>query len=799
MDRREFLQRVSASVGSAVIYSNGNLAVPRKAIDEASKPPSESLADYTLMARFEYAGGTWSAYENLQSREGDLVFVSGNVRKRLSKTAEAVSAEGDTAYLGLSFDEIVRTLPDLLAQRILKEKGDPDEDVVKSAVPPIGLPTPSLPESMWGVIAAQAFTPGTFIGTKECWDTQPVLPDGSTQTFTSQQFCPEIAPLVAQGHFFDGLVGGWLPAIRKVFPMGDRDYWEIIGFPDTEKPGRSTVHTWHRVAHVDKGALSKVFYRQTYPTFKKLRQPPKPEEFYRALLSSLEYWEANLQEFTPVALPRQDWADMAKHAFVKELIARPDGVHPRYGALDRIYGGSEHDGFQDTFTNAVYANLEWGRFSAARSFIENYFDDYVDERGAIDYRGPEIGQFGLMLAVMAKYYRYTGDQSILLKYQAKLQAISDFLTGLHVDSLDLPANDSGHGLIHGWSEADTNGTPDPDRYWQPYFGNSALVARGFRDLGGVWSEIAHKTGKPGLDQSGKELVTRSKQLQVALISSIERSARRDMDPPYVGALPGMEHTFVDAGRLDPLGPQMYSSRSYLELLQADMLPAALANLVIDCLRAYGGTTLGIPRESRECSDPNAKERSVLGFLSYGYAQMLLRLGRTEEFLLFLYAHRYHCHQRGHWTAREAAGISRRPDTYIDPYCTPAQQAIPLLIRWMLVLEDSDEVRLYLGRGIPCAWVVSGKPISIERAPTRWGPVRLSLAADPQKKTLHAIVELAKPIEMLELHLSLRVPEGSHLRTVAVNGNPTRLGGSRKDVVLMNGADGRRFDVIAHYE
>jgi hypothetical protein len=39
---------------------------------------------------------------------------------------------------------------------------------------------------------------------------------------------------------------------------------------------------------------------------------------------------------------------------------------------------------------------------------------------------------------------------------------------------------------------------------------------------------------------------------------------------------------------------------------------------------------------------------------------------------------------------------------------------------MLVLEDSDEERLYFAKGLPREWVASGKEIKIERAPTRWG-------------------------------------------------------------------------------
>lgn len=111
------------------------------------------------------------------------------------------------------------------------------------------------------------------------------------------------------------------------------------------------------------------------------------------------------------------------------------------------------------------------------------------------------------------------------------------------------------------------------------------------------------------------------------------------------------------------------------------------------MRAYGATTIGVVANVGPAR-PGA--RAILGFISYGYAQMLLRLDRIEEYLLFLYSHRYHDHTRGSWTAGEVSGITGGTALF----CIPAQQTIPLLVRWMLVLEDSDEERLYFAKGVP---------------------------------------------------------------------------------------------------
>jgi hypothetical protein len=205
------------------------------------------------------------------------------------------------------------------------------------------------------------------------------------------------------------------------------------------------------------------------------------------------------------------------------------------------------------------------------------------------------------------------------------------------------------------------------------------------------------------------------------------------------------------------------------------------------MRAYGATTLGVVANVEPA---RADGRDVLGFISYGYAQMLLRLDRIEEYLLFLYSHRYHDHTRGSWTAGEVAGVTGDTATF----CIPAQQTIPLLVRWMLVLEDSDADRLYLGRAVPRDWTVSGKEVRIDGAPTRWGRVGFRMVTQGQR--IQATVELERPGVPAELHVKLRLPAAMKLSAVTVNGQPTPLGGTHGDTVIIQTGNRRRFEVIA---
>jgi hypothetical protein len=167
---------------------------------------------------------------------------------------------------------------------------------------------------------------------------------------------------------------------------------------------------------------------------------------------------------------------------------------------------------------------------------------------------------------------------------------------------------------------------------------------------------------------------------------------------------------------------------------------------------------------------------------------------VEEYLLFLYAHRYHDHTRGSWTAGEVSGVDG--DTAL--FCVPAQQTIPLLVRWMLVLEDSDEDRIYFGKGLPREWVASGKEIRISEAPTRWGRVSFDMKADPMAKKLDAKIDLGKASGVKEIHLKLRMPSASPVRRVTVNGRVGELGGAARDTVIFLTGGAKLFEVVGDF-
>jgi hypothetical protein len=250
-------------------------------------------------------------------------------------------------------------------------------------------------------------------------------------------------------------------------------------------------------------------------------------------------------------------------------------------------------------------------------------------------------------------------------------------------------------------------------------------------------------------------------------------------------MPGVKQTFRVAMAAAPgNSEQDWPHRLYAELVHANVLPEKMANQIVDTMRAYGATSMGVV--ANVAPTPNASTRDILGFISYGHALSLLYLDRIDEFVLFLYTHRYHVHTRGAWNAGEVTGTAGGAATF----CIPAQLTIPIILRWALVLEDQDVDRLYLGRGVPREWLATGKDISIKGAPTRWGRVDYAIKM-VERNAARVTVKFEKNVPK-EFEVKLRLPKGLTLGSVTVNGQPAQVG--KNEGVLIK-SDGKKEYIV----
>ncbi|HEV2698646.1 MAG TPA: twin-arginine translocation signal domain-containing protein [Terriglobales bacterium] len=279
MDRRRFLKN-SAITSAAAFLANPAAASEGSTSVEALKArllsaEATNVEGHTHICEFKLNSDNWNVYEDLRAREGAITFVSSAGSRVFTKSTEVSFAEESTPYLGLSLKEIGLSPRDLLAERLLEGGNDPDPEQVKSAAPPLG--------SVQSTGPSWRLPWDTFVGTKECSDTMPIFATGSTRTYHPVQYFPEDNRKKVQKRF-DGLVGGWIPAVRKVMPISDTVYDEVIVFGDTEANDKFIVQTWHRTARIENGKITKAVYGYSYPEFPPNRTSPAPEDFYRALL-----------------------------------------------------------------------------------------------------------------------------------------------------------------------------------------------------------------------------------------------------------------------------------------------------------------------------------------------------------------------------------------------------------------------------------------------------------------------------------------------------------------------------------
>ena len=694
----------------------------------------ENFGAWTLMAVIEEPEGNLAVFEELKDRRGSIIYVGRRgVVLNLPKSLEPTTAAPGSLYRGRTHEEIAKSQNDILAQELLAGTADPDDGEVAAALPPLRVPS--------------------FVGTRQSAD-KPTFAFGAF----SDEIYVDLGKLFAgirearaRNDVWEGLVGGWLPVNRFVFPTrssedNDHGYWEETMF--AEEPGHFwTQPIWYRALLVDGTHLKEAHYYYHHLPFPP-RGEPSAAEFYKALYHVHEVWERDLNPRMKIDVPDPSLRDFCLHALLLEEITRV-GDHPKYGypPLGGInvfggYGYNNVDTFQDTFNTSVAAFLEWGLSDVAARYIDDYFTNSVRDDGSIDTRGPEVGQYGKMLTVVAKYYAYTHDDKLLRKHEKKLEGIVDLFRLLRKQSKEVRSSDITYGIIRGWSEHDSSLKIDPYRFMQPHFSNNAEAARGFHEFGEAWVEMGSRLHDAHLEKEGRAMLQESMEMKKDMNSGIDRSIDRTQQPPYVPAVAGDTPTYG-------------KGRAYVEMLESAELTEKQAKAVMESNAARGESLFGLPRGGQYYN----------GFLAFGPAYAQLFYDWPREFLLLYYAHRAHIYSRGNWTAVEGGRID---GTLEGPYATPSEVSIPTFTKWMLVFENPDDPVVWLAKATPRLWLEQGKTIAVTNAPTRFGNVGYELHSDIDHGKISAVLHLPEGYRAVT-KLRLRVPGGKVIRSVTLNG------------------------------
>jgi hypothetical protein len=702
---------------------------------------------WTLMAIAgdRASAAAFAVIEDFSSRTGHLrVIDQRGTRLDLAKSLEPTwTTDPSKLYFGHSLKEVIGSPSDLLGDTVLARPGDPDYHSLAPVLPPV-----------------RKMDTYTFLGTPQTVDKVPFSYGGRSPDIDPAQYDRAIDKLRDAGHVLDGLVGGWLPILRFVYPESPTQWTEMIAFAPFRIPnGNDRIQpVWYRIVHVEKGSVVWTRYIDSYSLF-----PPRtrydPRRFYRDLLALQAGWSRMLAPAMQLDLPDKRLQNMARFSLVREMMTRI-GNYPKYGVVDRNYGASEHDGFPDTFTVDTAAMLQWGLIGRAGRYIDNYLEKFVRDDGSLLYRGPETGQYGQMLTVLAQYANYGGNPALLLRHRKRIDAITRLLLRMRAKAKQLPRDHPAYGMLAGWSEADSSLDSDPARYMQPYFSNSTEAARGLRDLGRTWIRIGKHAHSSERVRWGQHLVRESTELRSDIQTAIARSLLHADGETILPAIAGVKRPFDVAVSRDPADPQFRSYRAYTEMMYSGLLTRREVEDIVDYRRTHHDLILGIPTAyGYDTGD-------LAGFLAWGYGYGLIQYGNSRQALLLLYAIMAHQYTRGTWTAPETRPVFN--DTPAAPYCAPAQLVVPLLTKWILVFDDPRSDTVWFGKAMPERWLEDGKRVSIRAAPTRFGRVSYFTISRLAAGRVEAQLELPAHFAATAA-IRLRVPGGRKLEAVVVNG------------------------------
>lgn len=790
IDRRRLLASAAALAGATALPALGQISPDTSGLPETS---SLKVARFIDADHVELQNGSdkqttargatfgpWTlveitdnfvVLEDFTTPDGNLLLVTTDgVMTTFGKSREDTTLDYAKGFLGHTEAEVRASPTDLLGGLILAKPGDPDYAEVAAVFPPI--------RKVWGDTY-------NFLSTPESQDKVWFAYGGRSPNFNPAVYQPSIEDIRKDGKVQDGLVGGYLPCLRFVYPESDGVWTELLAFAPfrmiNDNPRMQPV--WYRISRIEGGKLAWTKHVDSY-----LPYPPRTgddaRDFYNDLIKFKDEWDARLAPGLQLDLPDTRMMNQARHSLIRAMMGRSAG-YPKYGTVDKNYGGSEHDGFPDTFTVETAAMIEWGLIDRAGAYIDNYFGQFVRDDGVILYRGPETGQFGRMLTVAAQYVTAGGDPGLLVKHRSRIDAITDVLLSMRAKALLLPKDDPAYGMLSGWSEADAVLEADPQRYMQPYFSNSTEAARGFRDLGRVWVSTGATTNDPDLTAWGRQLIAESESLNQDVQTAITRSILHVDGQTIIPTIAGVKEPFHVVLQRDKSDPQWRSYRSYMEMLYSGNLTKDQVDLIVDYRTNNHDIVLGMPM----AYGYNTGE--MAGFLSYGHGYGLIRNDRIREALLMTWSDMAHQYTRGMWLAPE----TRRPlsDDWASAYCSPAQLVAPLMTRWLLVFEDPESDTLWLGKGMPRAWLRDGESVKVANATTHWGQVAFSTRAG--KKVIQATVTLPAAMTA-EIRLRLRAE--SKLKAVTVNGKRWQAFDPVGEFISLPAGISGQVEIVAHY-
>jgi hypothetical protein len=368
---------------------------------------------------------------------------------------------------------------------------------------------------------------------------------------------------------------------------------------------------------------------------------------------------------------------------------------------------------------------------------------------------------GFLLWAAAEHYLWTGDRAYLEAAAPHLIAACDWVTRERQATMVLNP-DGSRPLEYGLAPAGDLEDVGEYLWWYP---TNAYYYLGMKTAADALADIGH----PEADRLASDAQAYAEDIRASVREAVATSpAVRLLDGTYVPYVPPRPYVLTDR-KEGWIRESLYCA---LHLVDAGLIAPGepMADWILHDLedRIFMSEESGYgPRHG--LSNPREQFFSLGGFNPQpnllSTPLVYLQRGQVNNFL------------RGFFNT---FAVSYYPDTcsFIEAlltfgqghspmYKTPDESRFIQTMRQMLVLEMDD--CLYLGRGVPRAWMTPGKTVEIRKAATHFGPVSLKITCTADTGTIRAQVELPTRNPPRATYLSIRHPQGRRIRSIQMNG------------------------------
>jgi hypothetical protein len=489
------------------------------------------------------------------------------------------------------------------------------------------------------------------------------------------------------------------------------------------------------------GERAQTFFRFKYPEPATATELTT-EEFDAKKNSVVDFWKKRLEPAESFSVPDA----RVMEGFCAWIV---------YSMLntDLIEGFPEpHDGagfYEQMFGNSVSLHTAAMDMFGFHNHSEKVFETQIhfQDTNGLYTQVCGLTDPGGFLYGLARHYEMTGDKEWLKRIAPNIISQCDWL----MRERDAAPKE---GMVRGLIKfRPYNDHPDPV---YNYLGN-VWCAQGMKMAAAVLKEI-------GIDS--QKYKAEAEKYRQDILNSMDAAAVEHNGQTVLPMEP-------DTHRL--LKMSKYKGGDYWGLIASPLLGIGLlepddkrAMWIVDLIEKRGGLVAGV------CEFQDGIDHAY----TFGYLMNAMKRGEVRKTLLGFWSMQAFGMTRDTYSPVEVTMIKTGENHYTLPHLYSCTDQLRLF-RNMLLHEDENV--LWIGQGIPRAWLEAGKHIAVKSAPTQFGEVsyRIDALSDEQMR-----VAIAPPSRRAPQEIRIQLRHPSKRKILSVSASPNEMVSFEGEIIVL---------------